>query len=329
MNVDTYTTEGKKKGSTIVADVVFDTKQNSQLMHQVVTVMMSNARSSIAHTKDRSDVRGGGKKPWKQKGTGNARHGSRRSPIWRGGGITFGPTNEKNYTKKINKKMRTKALYVALSDKHRNGQILFVDKMAFETPKTAQAKVIIDTFSRLNGYSSLKAKYNAAVVYVSQKDNNLKRSFANLGNIEVKEARSANPVDILGKKVVIIVDPEAISAIFESRSNNVSDTIPLKKKNTKKALKSPVIKSARKTEKDDLTKIEGIGPKIAEALRNNKIITFAQLAEAKKSEVQEMIKDIKGNHQADTWGKQAMLARDDKWDELKKWQDELDGGVVK
>ncbi len=217
MKVDIYTTKGKKGSTADVSDVVFDAKSNDALVHQTVVSMQSNARSTIAHTKDRSDVRGGGKKPWKQKGTGRARVGSSRSPIWRGGGVTFGPTNERNFTKKINSKMRARALYATLSDKMRAGQVLFVDKFDIDAPKTATAKVAMDALSGVKGFEKLNAKHNAAIIFVTEKNDNITKSFSNLGNITLKEVRNANPVDILTHKNVIIVNPEAASAVLESR----------------------------------------------------------------------------------------------------------------
>ncbi len=222
MKVDVYTTKGDKKGSAIVSDIVFGASDNDALLHQVVVSMMSNKRQPIAHTKDRSEVRGGGKKPWRQKGLGRARHGSSRSPIWRGGGVTFGPTKEKNFKKKINSKMRAKALYVALSGKFREGGVLFVDAFNFEMPKTASAKSVIDNLSGIDGFETLKSKFNAAIIFIAEKDENLIKSFANFGNIDVKEIRNANPVDVLTHKNVIIANPEASSAILESRINKVN-----------------------------------------------------------------------------------------------------------
>ncbi len=235
MKVDIYTTKGKKNGSATVADAVFGAESNDSLVHQVVVSMQSNKRNTIAHTKDRGDVRGGGKKPWKQKGTGRARHGSSNSPIWRGGGVTFGPTNDKNFNKKINSKMRARALYATLSDKVRAGQVLFIDKLAIDAPKTATAKVIIDTLAGVKGFEKLNAKYNAAVILTTQKDDNAVKSFANFSNVTIKEVRNANPVDILGHKTVIIVDGEAASAVLESR---VATKTPVEdKKPAKKAVK--------------------------------------------------------------------------------------------
>src|SRR5579863_7804375 len=108
-----FTMKGGKAGTVALPAELFGAKWNADLVHQVVTGMQANARPTVAHTKFRGEVSGGGKKPWKQKGTGRARHGSTRSPIWVGGGVAHGPRNEKSYDQKINKKMKAKALYTA------------------------------------------------------------------------------------------------------------------------------------------------------------------------------------------------------------------------
>src|SRR3989344_4719664 len=143
MKSDVYNTQGKKVSSVELPENVFGVPWNSALMHQVVTSMQANARTPVAHTKFRGDVRGGGKKPWQQKGTGRALHGSIRSPIWRGGGVTHGPRKEKSYYRAIPKKMRAKALATALSRKFNDGEILFVDSLSVGEPKTATAKLIL------------------------------------------------------------------------------------------------------------------------------------------------------------------------------------------
>jgi len=131
-----YTAEGKEKGNIQLPESVFNVPWNGPLMHQVVTSMQDNARTPVAHVKTRGEVRGGGKKPWQQKGTGRARHGSIRSPIWKGGGVTHGPLKEKNYKRKINKKMAVKALAVVLSAKISDKEILILDGLNLQAPKT-------------------------------------------------------------------------------------------------------------------------------------------------------------------------------------------------
>ena len=117
MKVKVYNQDGKPEGTIDLSESIFNRPWNADLVHQVVTGMQANARSGRAHTKDRGEVRGGGKKPWRQKGTGRARHGSIRSPLWRGGGVTFGPTQDQNFSLKINKKAKRKSILMGLSDK--------------------------------------------------------------------------------------------------------------------------------------------------------------------------------------------------------------------
>ena len=148
MKTDIYSKEGKKTGSVELPENIFGVAWNNSLMYQVVTVMQANARTPVAHTKDRGDVRGGGKKPWQQKGTGRARHGSIRSPIWKGGGVTHGPRNEKVYARELPKKMRAKALFMALSRKLKDGELIFVDSLGLTTPKTASAKSTLMALSK-------------------------------------------------------------------------------------------------------------------------------------------------------------------------------------
>src|SRR3989338_8402934 len=135
-----FSMAGKKVGSIALPESIFGAPWRSDLVHQVTTAIQANMRQNRAHTKDRAEVSGGGKKPWKQKGTGQARHGSSRSPIWRHGGITFGPRTTRDYSEKVNKKMRAQALLSALSKKVADGEVLFVKKLSFSAPKTALAK---------------------------------------------------------------------------------------------------------------------------------------------------------------------------------------------
>lgn len=219
METQIYNQKGKSVGKLNVPESVFGLSWNGDLVHQVVTAMQANARTPVAHTKTRGEVRGGGKKPWRQKGTGRARHGSSRSPIWKGGGITHGPRNEKSYEQKINKKMRTKALYTVLSDKLRKGQLLFVEELALKNIKTKDAVTIMNDLSKVSGFEKISG-YKKKNVYltVPAKSETLKKSFANIPNVEVDEVRNINPVDLLSFKYVIVAQPTESIAFLVGKS---------------------------------------------------------------------------------------------------------------
>ncbi len=137
--VSVYNQMGKVVGEVELADGIFHVNPDTALVHEVLVAQRANARRSIASTLTKGEVRGGGKKPWKQKGTGRARQGSTRSPQWIGGGITFGPSSERNWSQKVNKKTKRKALFMALSDKLEQKKILVVDKISTDSPKTKVA----------------------------------------------------------------------------------------------------------------------------------------------------------------------------------------------
>ena len=225
METTIYTIEGKANGSVALPDAVFATPWNADLVHSVVTAMQANARSNSAHTKDRGEVRGGGKKPWKQKGTGRARHGSRRSPIWVGGGIAHGPRNERDYTTKINRKVRAKALATVLSKKQADGEVIALEALTFSEPKTAQAKIIINALADGSGNGDLATKRkNTALLVVPARDEMIEKSFQNFGHIVVAQAKDINPVDLLTFKYVIITNPTDTIATLEKRVATVSAT---------------------------------------------------------------------------------------------------------
>jgi large subunit ribosomal protein L4 len=218
MNAKVFSKEGKETGSVTLPEAVFGVAWNPDLVHEVVVGMNSNARNSTAHTKDRSEVRGGGRKPWQQKGTGRARHGSRRSPIWTGGGVTFGPRSEKDYSVKINKKVRAKALATVLSKKFTDNEVLFVDSLSMDEPKTKDAKSLVAALAKVADYAGLATKRkNAAVVVLADRNSAIEKSFRNFGNFEVIQAKDVNPVDLLTYKYVVVVDASSSVEILENR----------------------------------------------------------------------------------------------------------------
>ncbi len=213
-----YSMQGAQASTIALPAELFGAKWNSDLVHQVVTGMQANAREVTAHTKFRGEVRGGGIKPWKQKGTGRARHGSRRSPIWAGGGISHGPRAERDYTVKINRKQRAAALVSILSRKFRDGEVIFVEKLAFAAPKTKDAKTFVMSLAKGSGNDSFATKRaNAAVIALSGKDANAEKSFRNIGSMETIEVRNLNPVDLVTKKYLVIEDPAASFATLSAR----------------------------------------------------------------------------------------------------------------
>ena len=213
-----------------------------------------NERTPVAHTKNRGDVSGGGRKPWRQKGTGRARHGSSRSPLWRGGGVTFGPRNDKNYTKKINKKMKTKALYTVLSEKLRSNELLFIDDISFSAPKTADAKKTISTLGGIKGFENLatKKRNNAYIALGENTENkrDTRLSFRNFGNIRVDAFKDMNVSGLLNYKYLIIERPEEsielISKKIDKPKTNTKKTVTKEKK----VVKSAKISVAKKAEVD-------------------------------------------------------------------------------
>ncbi len=210
-----FTMAGKSAGTVALPAEVFGVAWNADLVHQVVVGMQANARENSAHTKNRGEVRGGGKKPWKQKGTGRARHGSTRSPIWVGGGVAHGPRSDRDYSVKINRKMRVAALMSLLSKKLSDGEVIFVDTLSFPAPKTADAVGALKAIAKAaNAEALTKKSKNAALIALSTKDTATEKSLRNIGNVLTEEVRNLNVVDLATKKYLIIEKPvEAVAAL--------------------------------------------------------------------------------------------------------------------
>jgi large subunit ribosomal protein L4 len=217
MKAPLYDAAGKKIGETELPESVFGLAWNADLVQQTKTAMETASRAPIAHAKNRGEVRGGGRKPWKQKGTGRARHGSTRSPIWVGGGKAHGPVKGKNFDRKVNRRAAAKALAVVLSQKLRDGEVLFVDALSFAAPKAADAKSALVAIAKGSGQARLTHRKNAALIALGEKSGNVEKSFRNFGNVEVAEARSLNVVDALRARVIVIERPEVSVAAIASR----------------------------------------------------------------------------------------------------------------
>ncbi len=199
MEFPVYNQQAEQVGTIELADGIFGLPLNQDLLYQVVTSQVSNQRQVLAHAKGRSEVRGGGKKPWQQKGTGRARHGSNRSPIWRGGGVTHGPTKERNFKKQINKKMMQKALRVALSSKARDGQLVIVDSLKMEVPKTKEMAVVMKRFTSLMG-----GKLNNILLVTPTDSGAVYKSARNLPYLDTIEARNLNPLSLLSANRILV-----------------------------------------------------------------------------------------------------------------------------
>lgn len=221
METTIYSNKGVKAGSLKLPTEIFDLPWNGDLVHQVAIAMQANARDSVAHTKGRGEVSGGGKKPWRQKGTGRARHGSTRSPIWRHGGVTHGPLSEKDYSQKINRKMRTKALFTVLSQKLRDGEIIFVDSLEQANIKTKDAADMLVGLSKIQGFDRLATKRkNTALISIKGRSQVVEKSFSNIPSVVVSKVEDMSVVDALSARYLIITTPEEAIKFFESKNAN-------------------------------------------------------------------------------------------------------------
>ena len=190
---------------------------NTKALAQYIRALMQNWRQGTVACKDRSEVAFSNKKPWKQKGTGRARHGSSRSPIWVGGGTTHGPRNDKNYARKVNAKQNAKALASILSAKLRDGEIIFIDEIDFKAPKTKDARDVLVNFAKIKGFERLSKKTNAALIALSGKSSAVEKSFQNIGNVSVLETRNINPIEAMRFKYIVIENPAKSVKILEER----------------------------------------------------------------------------------------------------------------
>lgn len=205
--VTVYNLEGKKVEDMELSDAVFGCKSNNDLLHQVYVAIEANRRQVLAHTKCVGQRSGSGKKPWRQKGTGNARVGQKRNPIWRGGGVSMGPTKDRNFSKDINKKMKRKAVMVALSEKVRMGNMVIVEKMEFAEAKTKQFNAALKSLE-------LKGK---VLVALDEKQRKTALASRNIKNISNVAAKNLNVFDLLNNQKLLI-SKESVKFIEEKLS---------------------------------------------------------------------------------------------------------------
>ena len=195
-SLNIYNQKGEVKSEMEMPKFLLE-KWNPLLVKQVVDSILANARQVLANTKGRGEVRGGGKKPWKQKGTGRARSGSTRSPLWKGGGVTFGPKKERDYSKKINKKMLKKALLTVLSKKAKEGELKLIESFELAAPKTKAVNGMVEKIT--GGKSSL--------ILIGKDNKNAALSFRNLKRVKILMPENLNAYELLNAKNVLMDKP--------------------------------------------------------------------------------------------------------------------------
>jgi len=202
MKIKVYNQSAEAVKDLDLSAKIFAVKPNNELLHQVVTAHQANCRQVLANTKDRSEVSGGGKKPWKQKGTGRARVGSSRSPIWIGGGVTFGPTKNRNFKQKINQKMKQKALFMALSDKVETASLIVVDALNFTEYKTKNFNSMLLAFEK----NVLKNDRRDILVINDSKNDKAQYSGRNLKGVRIINLENINLLDLLNYKNLLVTE---------------------------------------------------------------------------------------------------------------------------
>lgn len=194
MKISVYNLKGKKVEDINLSESVFGLSSNNVLLHQVYVSMLANRRQNLSHTKDRAERSGSGRKPWKQKGTGNARTGSVRNPIWRKGGIVFGPTKDRNFKQKINKKMKLKSIMIAFSEKVRSKSLIAVDEIKLSRKKTKE-------FAKALEALGIK---KSVLISFSEKEKGLYPYCRNLKNVTGVPVDNLSVIDMLNCKYLML-----------------------------------------------------------------------------------------------------------------------------
>ena len=215
MKISVYNLEGKEVKKMEVSEAAFGVKKNDDLVHQVSVALMANKRKVLAHTKNRGERAGSGRKPWKQKGTGRARVGSVRTPIWKKGGIVFGPRSNRNYTKKINKKMNARAIVTVLSGMFRDKEIFVIDKLDIKEKKTREMANVLKNLE-------LKGKI---LIAFNGNEKDLRIASRNIKNVENILTSQLNVLDMLNNKYLLLsVDSiKELESKYDKKENKTAE----------------------------------------------------------------------------------------------------------
>ncbi len=213
LRVDVVDLEGATVGEVDLDPTWFGVEPHVGVVHQVVTAQLAAARRGTSKTKTRAEVRGGGRKPWRQKGTGRARQGSIRAPHWAGGGIAHGPTGEENHTKRVPKKLKRRALASALSDRAATGAVQVVRGLAFDEPKTKRALALL---------SALELEEGRVLVVLDRRDEAVEKSFRNLGGVHLLAVDQLNTYDVVVSDVVVFAE-EALAFVGTGARSDLAE----------------------------------------------------------------------------------------------------------
>jgi large subunit ribosomal protein L4 len=200
MKVTLYNQKAESVGEVDLSPKIFEVKPSLHLLAEATRIQQRNSRKGNSNTKTRGEVSGGGKKPWKQKGTGRARVGSIRSPIWRHGGVTFGPTSARNWELKMNKKAKSKALFMSLSDKAKAGNFLVVENIHLDPVKTKEFVKVVEAFKK-----SINNLGKNLMLVIPKSDKNLVRVSRNLSKVKTVLASSLNVVDVMTSDSMLVL----------------------------------------------------------------------------------------------------------------------------
>ncbi|MFH1111537.1 MAG: 50S ribosomal protein L4 [Patescibacteria group bacterium] len=202
-NISVVDSQAKEVAQISVPNAALTTKIKLSLLHQMVVAYEANKRAGTAHTKTRAEVSGGGRKPWKQKGTGRARHGSIRSPLWKGGGVTFGPRSNRNYSQKINKKIKDQAIKMVVAERLVNKQLTVCQSY----PQELKTKVLAGWLKTL-GLANKKV-----LIILSEEEKKVSRALHNISYVELVSLQSLNPYDLI-KKPQWLISEDSIKLLF-------------------------------------------------------------------------------------------------------------------